>query len=76
MGQRRRQQGKTGGKTGNNSIVLAPMPALKPLIWSVVAHSHRRLVDEGRADAAKAVAPNGLDYATLQADLAAWTAAA
>jgi hypothetical protein len=34
-GQRRRQQGKTGGKTGNNSNVLAPMPALKPLIWSV-----------------------------------------
>jgi hypothetical protein len=52
------------------------MPALKPLIWSVVAHSHRRLVDEGWIDAAKPVAPNGLDYATLQADLAAWTAAA
>ena len=33
---------------------------------------HRRLVDEGWIDAAKAVAPNGLDYATLQADLAAW----
>jgi hypothetical protein len=47
-GQRRRQQGKTRGKTGNNSHVLTPMPALKPSIWSVVAHSHRRLVDEGR----------------------------
>jgi hypothetical protein len=37
---------------------------------------HRRLVDEGWIYAAKAVASNGLDYATLQADLAAWTAAA
>jgi hypothetical protein len=27
-------------------------------------------------DAAKAVAPNGLDYAKLQADFAAWKAAA
>jgi hypothetical protein len=52
------------------------MPALKPLIWSVVAHSHRRLVDEGWIDTAKAVARYGLDYATLQADLTAWTAAA
>jgi hypothetical protein len=62
------------GKTSNNSNVLAPIPALKPLIWSVVAPSHRRL--EGWIDAAKAVARYGLDYATLQADLAAWTAAA
>jgi hypothetical protein len=44
---------------------LAPTPALKPSIWSVVAHSHRRL-DEGWIEAAKAVAPNGLDYATQQ----------
>jgi hypothetical protein len=29
---------------------------------------HRRRVDEGWNDAAKAVAPNGLDYATLQAE--------
>jgi hypothetical protein len=43
------------------------------LIWSVVAHS-RRL--EGWIDTAKAVARYGLDYATLQADLAAGTAAA
>jgi hypothetical protein len=40
------------------------------------AHSHRRLVDEGWIDTAKAVACYGLDYATLQADLAAWTVAA
>jgi hypothetical protein len=32
-------------------------------------------VDEGWVEAAKAVARYGLDYATLQADLAAWTAA-
>jgi hypothetical protein len=32
------------------------------------AHSHRRLVDEGWIDTAKAVASNGLDYATLQAE--------
>jgi hypothetical protein len=44
------------------------MPALKPLIWSVVAHSDRRLVDEGLIDTAKAVAPSGLDYATRQAE--------
>jgi hypothetical protein len=31
-------------------------------------HCHRRLVDEGWIDAAKAVAPNGLDYATRQAE--------
>jgi hypothetical protein len=30
-----------------------------------VAHSHRRL-DEGWIEAAEAVAPNGLDYATQQ----------
>jgi hypothetical protein len=34
-------------------------------------HSHRRLVDESWIDAAQAVAPSGLDHATLQADLAA-----
>jgi hypothetical protein len=44
------------------------MPALKPLIWSVVAHFHPSLVDEGWIDAAKAVAPNGLGYATLQTE--------
>ena len=47
---------------------MAPIPALKPLNWSVVAHSHRRHVDEGWNDAAKAVAPNGLDYAARQAE--------
>jgi hypothetical protein len=62
------------GKTSNNSNVLAPIPALKPLNWSVVAHSHRRL--EGWIDTAKAVARYGLDYATLRADLAAGTAPA
>jgi hypothetical protein len=44
------------------------MPALKPSICSVVAHSHRRLVDEGWIEAAKAVAPNGLDDAKRQAE--------
>jgi hypothetical protein len=61
-------------KNQNNSNVLAPIPALKPLIWSVVVHSHRRL--EGWIDTAKAVARYGLDSATLQADLPAWTVAA
>ncbi len=42
------------------------MPALKASIWSVVAHSRRRLVDEGWIQAAKAGAPNCLDYATQQ----------
>jgi hypothetical protein len=37
------------------------MPALKPSIWSIVAHSHR-------ASSTKAVAPNGLDCATVQAE--------
>jgi hypothetical protein len=44
------------------------MPALKPSIWSIVAHSHRRLVDEGWVEVAKAVAPNGRDYAALRAE--------
>jgi hypothetical protein len=41
------------------------MPALKLSIWSVVAHSHRRLVDEGWVEAAKAVAPSGLDSSRI-----------
>jgi hypothetical protein len=45
------------------------------VIWSVVAHFHRR-VDEGWIDTAKAVARNGLDYAARKPNLAAWTAAA
>jgi hypothetical protein len=44
------------------------MPALKPSIWSIVAHSDRRLVDEGCIEAAKDVAPNGLDCATQQGE--------
>jgi hypothetical protein len=31
-----------------------------------IAQSHRRLVDRGWIEAAKVVAPNGLDYATQQ----------
>jgi hypothetical protein len=60
--------GVSKGKASDNSDVLAPMPALKLSIWSVFAHSRRRLVDEGWIDAATAVAPNGLDYATRQAE--------
>ena len=43
------------------------MPALKLSIWSVVAHSNRRLADEDRIDTATVVAPNGLNSATRQA---------
>ena len=43
------------------------MPALKLSIWSVVAHSNRRLADEDWIDTATVVAPNGLDSATRQA---------
>jgi hypothetical protein len=56
------------GKTSDNSGVLAPTRALKLFIWLVVAHSRRRLVDEGWIEAAKAVARYGLDCATLQGE--------
>jgi hypothetical protein len=38
------------------------------LIWPIIAHSRRCLVDEGWVEGAKAVAPDGLDCATQQGE--------